>query len=337
MKFAAPLLLAIPVLLSAQAMADCAMLTEPKPFTTTIKNAYSPVVDGDGMRQPGCIVETANGQTGYMPYDYICKLPSDQSIELQPGYGCCDTGPDSGDLTCTVRVNRLGGLSKIRANGLSLSPTKLDVRAVADLAAALKGELTFREHGAALKLAEYIKNPTYTKEVAAIKSDLESIVADNTLHLNKRGYAAYVLMQYPQVSDDAFARLFVTFLEMQPIFDQITVPLIRKAATLPKQADVFAPQLIDYLKRQYYTETIAPEILTALEKLSSALRPQLPKLLAFEYEWSDRGAQSDFKQRTAYWQRMEAIACSISAEDVANLPRDAYQQSKQRFSCTKNK
>lgn len=335
MRITALLMLAATALLSAKAMANCAVMAEPNPFTTTIKNAYAPVVDGSGMRQPGCIVETANGQTGYVSYDYICKLPADQSVELQPGYGCCDTGPDSGDLTCTVRVNRLGGLSKIRANGLGLSPTKADVRAVADLVAVLKGEFSFREHGAALKLAEYIKNPAYTKEATAIKADLEAILADKALHVNKRGYAAYVLMQYPQVSDDAFAKLFLSFLEMEPIFEQITVPLIQKAATLSKQADVFAPQLIYYLKRQYYQEAIAPEILTALEKLAPALRPQMPKLLEFEYEWSDRGKYYDFKQRAAYWQRMQAIVCSISAEDVATLPRNSYEQSKQRFHCNK--
>lgn len=335
MRILVLLMLAATALLSVQAMANCVMMNEPKPFTTTIKNAYAPVFDGGGMRQPGCIVETANGQTGYVSYDYICKLAADQSVELRPDYGCCDTGPNSGDLTCTVRVNRLGGLSKIRANGLGLSPTKADVRAVADLVSILKGEVSLREHGAALKLAEYIKNPAYTKEVSAIKADLQAILADKALHVNKRGYAAYVLMQYPQVSDDEFARLFVSFLEMEPIFEQITVPLIQKAATLPKQADVFAPQLIYYLKREYYNEAIAPEILTALEKLAPVLRAQLPKLLEFEYEWSARGTKSDFKQRAAYWQRMEKIACSISAEDVAALPRDPYQKSAQRFSCGK--
>ncbi|MEK7390274.1 MAG: hypothetical protein AAB036_11325 [Elusimicrobiota bacterium] len=324
-------------LVAAHAAADCAKQSAPKPFSTTIKKSYAPVHDGSGMRQPGCIVETANGQTGYVSYEYICRLPGSEQIELQPDYGCCDTGPDHGDFLCTVRVNQRGGLRKIRADGLGLSPTKSDPRAVFDLVNTLKGDFRFTEQGAGLRLAQHVTNSSFQKEAASIRPELLAIVQNKDLHVNKRGYAAYVLLQYPDLSEAQTASLLAVFFEMEPI-GEVAIPMLKKSAALPKQADTFAGGLIDYLKRQYRNDHIAPEILNTLAALAPVLRNQLPKLLEFEYEWSDRGAHHNFKRRAGYWERMRKIACAVSAEDTNTLSRkDLYPVSfNQPFTCAKH-
>jgi hypothetical protein len=187
--------------IAVQASAECFEASSPKPFSTTIKKAHTPVSDGSGVRQPGCIVETANGRLGYVAYDYICKMPNTEQVELQPKYGCCDTGPDSGDLVCTVRANQWGGLSKIRAAGLGLSPVKLDRRAIADLVNVFKGDLNFHEALAGLTLVKYVLDPSFRAETNSIRQELQAIAQNKNLPVDKRGNVAYVLLHYPNLSE----------------------------------------------------------------------------------------------------------------------------------------
>jgi hypothetical protein len=233
------------------------------------------VSDGSGVRQPGCIVETANGRLGYVAYDYICKMPNTEQVELQPKYGCCDTGPDSGDLVCTVRANQWGGLSKIRAAGLGLSPVKLDRRAIADLVNVFKGDLNFHEALAGLTLVKYVLDPSFRAETNSIRQELQAIAQNKNLPVDKRGNVAYVLLHYPNLSEQEEASFFGIYFEMEPIFDEAAIPMIKKAKELYLDNTHFA-EPIGLLDREDYTTSIELARLTsyALEN------PEFAKIVA---------------------------------------------------------
>lgn len=328
------LFLCLLALASAEAQASCVGGSD-QSITAAIDKAHAPVSDGSGYAQPGCILESDGKVLGYTSYNYLCHLPAGEKVDLRLSYGCCDSGPDSGDLVCTVRVKKVGGLISVHGNGVGLSPTEKDARAIVDLVEVLAGDFVFSYYGASKKLLEYLADDKFREGVLKKRERLK-VIAKEGKHPDQRGYTAYVLLSMGNENEADTVEYIVRVLESEPVFDDINIPVIAKAANYPSHADKIAPPLLYFLKRQYYQASSAEAVFDALEKLGPSLRPYMKDLLEFEYEWSDRGSHYDFKERVGFFKRMNAIVCSIWPQAANELERHGVHYRdppKTRFTC----
>ncbi|MFN5351896.1 MAG: hypothetical protein ACK5BE_04705 [Alphaproteobacteria bacterium] len=331
MKFFTLLLLVM--FFTTKSYASCV----PKPgkeIQVNIDKSYSPIFDGSGIKQPGCILQSDGKVLGYTSYNYLCNLPSNEKVNLALSYDCCDTGPDSGDLLCTVRAKGVLGIASIHANGVGLSPIDKDARAVDDFVSTLQGDYVFSYYGASKKLLEYLADDKFKATVLNKREQLKAIAKNGTRE-DQRGYASNVLLQMGNENEIETVEQIVSVLETEDFDDEIIIPIIKKAANYPNHVDKIAPALLNFLKREYYDKNKAEAVFTTLEKLGKSMRPYIKGLLEYEYEWSDRGKYYDFEQRVAFRKRMNNLVCIISPEDTNTLERWKWQEERKakQFKC----
>lgn len=105
------------LLIAANAYADCA----PRPGKQTdakIDKISLPVFDAKGRKYPGCILHSDGKVLGYAREDKLCRTAPGSRLKLRLSYGCCDTGPDSGDLECIIRSKPFLGIDPAHGNGV---------------------------------------------------------------------------------------------------------------------------------------------------------------------------------------------------------------------------
>jgi hypothetical protein len=120
-----PLLSAM--LFAAPAYADCASIPD-KQTKVKIDKITSPVFDANGNELRGCLIHSKGKVLGYSKDDSLCSIVSSQNFNVRLSYGCCDTGPDSGDIECIVRSKPFLGIGSAHGNGttVNLSTGKLE-------------------------------------------------------------------------------------------------------------------------------------------------------------------------------------------------------------------
>lgn len=313
--------------------ANCALLnSENVTHDITIQQSYLPVYDGSGYKHPGCIVQTDGKIIGYTPYNYLCNLSADEKIKVRLVPSCCDTGPNSGDLACTVRTTNILGFESAHGNGQSVVPVDKDARAIDDLVETLKGEYIFSYYSAAKKYKEYLDDKKYREAALSRKNELKEIFI-NGKKIQQTSMVGYLLLQMDGVDNAEKADFVIKILESETVFFDIIAPTLEIASQIQDQSNKIAPALIYYLKRKYYDEQQSPKIFEALEKYNNKLKPFLKELLEFEFEWSNRGSNYDFKEREAYWNRMKSLVCDISTnEEITKARKNTNHSDKKNIS-----
>lgn len=96
--------------------ADCVLMPD-KQVTVNIEKSYSPVFDGRGEQHSGCILQGNGDVLGYTRDESLCSITANEKVTLNLSNGCCDTGPDDGDLECTVRSKGSWWLNTVSIHG----------------------------------------------------------------------------------------------------------------------------------------------------------------------------------------------------------------------------
>ncbi len=98
------------------AHADCAG-TPDQQVNITIDAISAPVYDATGHEFKGCLLHAGGQVVGYAKEDKLCNTPLGSNIKLRLSYGCCDTGPNSGDVECVIRSKPQGKEAPAHGNG----------------------------------------------------------------------------------------------------------------------------------------------------------------------------------------------------------------------------
>lgn len=78
----------------------------------------APLYDARGIAVPGCLLHGRGKVLGYAREDRLCSSRTGKTVKVRLSYGCCDTGPDQGDLECIVRTKPSSGASPAHGNGV---------------------------------------------------------------------------------------------------------------------------------------------------------------------------------------------------------------------------
>ncbi len=90
------------LLSAAPAYADCAGRPDTQTHIT-LERVSTPVYDAAGNAFKGCLLH-ANGEIlGYAVEAPLCQTAPGTPLDVRLSYGCCDTGPNSGDSECIIR------------------------------------------------------------------------------------------------------------------------------------------------------------------------------------------------------------------------------------------
>lgn len=108
-------------LVANHAHAGC-MAVPDKVLEVTIDGVIAPVYTADGAVQKGCLLRSDKKTLGYTTSDMLCKAEGTRA-KVKLSHGCCDTGPDSGDIECVVRSRSILGLGSTHGNGIWVTPT----------------------------------------------------------------------------------------------------------------------------------------------------------------------------------------------------------------------
>jgi hypothetical protein len=111
------------LLFYTDAYADCSAMPD-KSIEVKIDKISSPVFDGSGNEVKGCLLHAEGQVIGYTQEDNLCHSTLGSSYKVRLSYGCCDTGPDFGDLECIVRSKLLLGISPAHGNGVVVHSVK---------------------------------------------------------------------------------------------------------------------------------------------------------------------------------------------------------------------
>ena len=106
--------------LVSNAYADC-IITPNARKSVKIDAISAPLYDAQGKRYKGCLLQAQGKILGYAKDERLCKTALNATIMVELTYGCCDTGPDSGDLECTLRTK--SGLMRpsVHGNGVTVA------------------------------------------------------------------------------------------------------------------------------------------------------------------------------------------------------------------------
>ena len=102
--------------------ASCMATSPPPIIELQIEKAVGPVFDYEGKQYPGCLLLSAGRVDGYSNENSLCQRQYPRKLKLQMNYGCCDTGPNYGELVCILRTDN--GKQVFHANGVFLSTPK---------------------------------------------------------------------------------------------------------------------------------------------------------------------------------------------------------------------
>jgi hypothetical protein len=105
------------VLAFTSAHADC-MKRADKQTEAKIDGISAPVYDGRGNKVEGCILHTAGKVLGYARNKTLCSGRAGSTVKVRLSFGCCDTGPDFGDVECIVRSRPSLGIGALHGNGV---------------------------------------------------------------------------------------------------------------------------------------------------------------------------------------------------------------------------
>lgn len=83
-----------------------------------------PLYDASGKEFKGCLLHAKGKVFGYTQEDNLCHSALNSSIKVRLSYGCCDTGPDAGDVECIVRSKPLLGIGSVHGNGVVVHSVK---------------------------------------------------------------------------------------------------------------------------------------------------------------------------------------------------------------------
>jgi hypothetical protein len=120
MKFLISLLSTM--LFVAHAYADCVVVPD-KQAQVNIDKISAPVFDASGNELKGCLLHSDGKILGYSKNNGICHMVPTKNVSVRLSYGCCDTGPDDGDIECIVRSKSLLGIGAAHGNGVIVNPS----------------------------------------------------------------------------------------------------------------------------------------------------------------------------------------------------------------------
>jgi hypothetical protein len=121
MKF---VLLFLGMLIVTPAYANCVNVPD-REILININKISAPVFDAGGKELKGCLLHSAGKVLGYSRDNRLCSAPA-QNVKVRLYSGCCDTGPDFGDVECIVRsASFLGsGIGAAHGNGIIVNSAK---------------------------------------------------------------------------------------------------------------------------------------------------------------------------------------------------------------------
>jgi len=79
------------------------MNSPPRQLSARLDHVSTRVFDGKQREVKGCILHSDGKVLGYANDNRLCRAPPGKTIKVLVSHGCCDTGPDFGDLECIVR------------------------------------------------------------------------------------------------------------------------------------------------------------------------------------------------------------------------------------------
>jgi hypothetical protein len=106
----------ISLLAYTNAHADCSRIPD-KQTEAKIDGISAPIFDARGNKVKGCILHTAGKVLGYATSDKLCSSRIGSILKVRLSYGCCDTGPNFGDVECIVRTRPPFGMGT-HGNGI---------------------------------------------------------------------------------------------------------------------------------------------------------------------------------------------------------------------------
>ena len=95
-----------------------------KEIQVKLEKVSAPVYDSAGETLKGCLLHADGKLLGYSVQEALCQSPVDVTLNVSLFYGCCDTGPDSGDVECIVRSGSLFGIGSVHGNGVVVRSVK---------------------------------------------------------------------------------------------------------------------------------------------------------------------------------------------------------------------
>ena len=110
------------MLFATHAYADCVSVPD-KQTQVNIDKVSSPVFDASGNELKGCLLHSDGKILGYSKDEGICHMAPTKNANVRLSYGCCDTGPDSGDVECIVRSKSFLGIGAAHGNGVIVNPS----------------------------------------------------------------------------------------------------------------------------------------------------------------------------------------------------------------------
>ncbi len=87
----------------------------------TLNGIYAPLYDAGGVAVAGCILRADKKVLGFTREAALCNARSGSSMNVKLFHGCCDSGPDSGEIACVVRTQSSGGSNPVHGNGVVVS------------------------------------------------------------------------------------------------------------------------------------------------------------------------------------------------------------------------
>lgn len=101
------------------AYADC-MSGPDRQTEVKIDKISSPVYDPIGSKVNGCILHSKGKVLGYTREARLCQSAVGSNLKVRLSYGCCDTGPDAGEIACIIRSKPSLGISQAHGNGVTI-------------------------------------------------------------------------------------------------------------------------------------------------------------------------------------------------------------------------
>jgi hypothetical protein len=98
------------------AYGDC-VNPPPRQIQARLDNVSTPVFDGNKHEIRGCILHSEGRVLGYTNENRLCHAPMGKTLKILVTRGCCDTGPDFGDVECIVRSK---GAHPAHGNGVTV-------------------------------------------------------------------------------------------------------------------------------------------------------------------------------------------------------------------------
>lgn len=105
------------LLVFTNANADCRRIPD-KQVQVKIDKISAPLFNGKGAPVKGCILHNNGEVLGYTQEEKLCHTRIGDKLALRLSYGCCDTGPNFGDVECIVRSKAKFVFDVAHGNGI---------------------------------------------------------------------------------------------------------------------------------------------------------------------------------------------------------------------------